>query len=320
MLRYAADYRTLLWMLVLAPGLIAVQYARPDLLLYLSWLSFYFAISASVIAHNHQHLPTFTNKRLNNLFSAWISVIYGAPTFLWIPTHNLNHHKYVNKAGDATITWRYSNKHNYLVASTYFFVSAYFQSFPTKEFLERTREKSPEQYRRYMWQYVVTYGSHVVMAALALYLHGWKVGLPLYLLTMGLPAVVSLWTVMTFNYDQHVHTDPWSEYNHSRNFVGWGVRFFLFNNGMHTAHHENASVHWSKLPELHATIARHIDPALINNSLLWYWFKQYILALAIPSLGTKQLGRAPFDTGEEKLDITIAEVGYGDSGTNAARI
>ncbi|HSC85886.1 MAG TPA: fatty acid desaturase [Polyangiaceae bacterium] len=320
MLRYAADFRTLLWMLVFAPGLVAIQFARPDLLPYLSWVSFYFAISAAVIAHNHQHVPTFHNKVLNEIFGTIIAIFYGFPTFAWIPTHNLNHHKYVNKPGDATITWRFTNKHNLLVASTYFFVSAYYQSIPTKEFLDRVRRKDPAQFRRYMLQYLFVYGTHVALAALAVWLHGWKLGLTVYAFTLMLPSIVSLWTVHTYNYDQHVHTDPWSKYNHSRNFESFGVSFFLFNNGFHTAHHENASVHWSELPKLHAELRPHIHPELLQNGLLWYWTRCYLLAPFFPKMGTQQIGRAPFDTGDDQVDITTAEVGYGDSGTNAARI
>lgn len=320
MLRFTADYRTLLWMLVFAPGLVALQYARPELLPYLSWLTFYFAISAAVIAHNHQHSPTFKNKKLNTLFAYWISIIYGFPTFAWIPTHNLNHHKYVNKAGDATITWRFTNKHNYLVAATYFFVSSYYQAGPIKEFLARAKQKNPKQYRQYLSQYVVVYGTHAAMCALAIGLHGVTTGLLIYGFTMGLPSLVSLWTVMTFNYDQHVHTDPWSKYNHSRNFVGRWTNFCLFNNGYHTAHHENAGTHWSLLPKEHAKIAEHIHPELKQRSLFWYWFKQYVLAALFPSLGTQQIGRAPFETQEEQLDLKTAEVGFGESGTNAARV
>lgn len=319
MLRYSADYRTLLWMFVLMPGLIAVQYARPETLPYLSWLSFYFAISASVVAHNHLHAPVFNNKKANEWFGYWISIFYGSPTFMWIPTHNLNHHKYVNKAGDATITWRYSNKHNFLVASTYFFVSAWFQRIPTDEFLQRVRKKNPEQFRRYMWQYSC-YGVQAAMLGLAIYLYGGGPGLKLWAFTMGLPAVVSLWTVHTFNYDQHVHTDPWSKLNHSRNFVSWSLNFFLFGNGYHTAHHEQASTHWSLLKEAHEKIADGIHPDLKQRSLWWYWFKQYVLAAIIPSLGSKQIGRAPFDTQEGKVDLTTAEVGFGEAGTNAARV
>lgn len=307
-------------MLILMPGLVAFQYLNPEYLPYLSWLSFYFAISAGIVAHNHLHSPTFKSKKLSELFSYWISIFYGFPTFAWIPTHNLNHHKFVNKAGDATITWRYSDKHNFLVASTYFFVSSYWQSGPIQEFLKRAKEKKPAQFRKYIFQYVVVYGTQAALCALAIQMHGVATGMKIWGFTLGLPALVSLWTIMTFNYDQHVHTDPWSKHNHSRNFVSWSLNFLLFNNGLHGAHHENAGLHWSKLPELHAKIAPEIHPELKQRSLWWYWFKQYVLTPFAPSLGTKQIGRAPFDTGEKETDITTAEVGFGEAGTNAEMV
>src|SRR5690606_37355401 len=136
----------------------------------------------------------------------------GFPTFAWIPTHNLNHHKYVNKPGDATITWRFTNSHNYFVAASYFFVSSYYQSAPIKEFLQRVKQKNPARYWNYMSQYVVVFGSHIALAALAVQLYGLGQGLFVYGFTVGPPSFVALWTVITFNYDQHVHTDPWSRY------------------------------------------------------------------------------------------------------------
>src|SRR6476646_7962464 len=122
-LRYAADVRTLVWTFVFAPGLAALLYARPELIGKLWWVSCYFALACGIIAHNHNHAPTLESTRANSIFANWISVFYGYPTFAWIPTHNLNHHKFVNKPGDATITWRYTNKNNALVGITYFFVS-----------------------------------------------------------------------------------------------------------------------------------------------------------------------------------------------------
>ncbi len=310
MLRFAADRRTLLWMLVFAPGLVLLQYARPHLVPYLSWLSFYFAIAAGVVAHNHLHSPTFKNKRLNEAFGNWIAIFYGYPTFAWIPTHNLNHHKLVNRAGDATITWRYTNRHNYLVAASYFFVSSYFQSGPIKEYLARAKEKDPAQYRRILMQYVVVYGSHALMLGIGIYAYGLSTGLYLWGLTLGGPALVSLWTIMTFNSGQHVHTDPWSKLNHSRNFVGWPLNFLLFNNGLHTAHHEKAGLHWSQLPELHAKLAPEIHPDLLQKNLWVFWFKNYVLSPFFPRLGTVQIGRAPFDPPDgNAVDITTASIG-----------
>jgi len=305
--RFAADYRTLLWICVFAPGLIAVQYARPDLIPYLSWLTFYFAVTASVVAHNHNHCPTFASKRMNFWFASCLSFLYGYPTFAWIPTHNLNHHKHVNKAGDATITWRFTNRHNFLVASTYFFVSAYFQSGPIDQFVKRAKASNPALHAMIKNQVRAYLALHLTALGIAFALHGVKTGLYVWALTVLCPAVFSLWTVHLFNYEQHVHTDPWSKYNHSRNFVGPMLNFLLFNNGYHSAHHEHAGSHWSLLPELDAQLAPHMDPSLRQKSLWWYWAKQYLLAPLFPSLGTKQIGRAPFDTGSP-LDLRSDDV------------
>ena len=89
---------------------------------------------------------------MNAFYSAWLSIFYGFPTFAWIPTHNLNHHKYVNKAGDATITWRYSKKNTWLVASTYYFVSAYWQSSVIKEYIAKAQGDEPPLYRQIIGQ------------------------------------------------------------------------------------------------------------------------------------------------------------------------
>ncbi|HEX6241415.1 MAG TPA: fatty acid desaturase [Polyangiales bacterium] len=290
--RNSADYRTLLWVLV-PPVLIALQLARPEWVPYLSPLSFYFALACGIIAHNHNHCPTFRGKRANHLFGTWISVFYGYPTFAWIPTHNLNHHRYVNADGDATITWRHTNRHNVVVAATYFFVSSYYQSGPINDYIKQARAKNPELFRRIMSQYVVWIGSYLAVFGLGVWLHGFSTGLYVFGFAMGLPALFSLWTIMLFNYDQHVHADPFSKYDHSRSFTSPTLNFLLFNNGYHAAHHERPGAHWSELAELHAQLAPHINPVLNQKSLWWYWFKQYALTPFFPKLGTVQLGAGP---------------------------
>jgi beta-carotene hydroxylase len=299
---------------------VALQYAHPEWLPYLSWLSFYFAISAAVVAHNHQHCPIFVKPAHNHGFADWISLFYGYPTFAWVPTHNLNHHRRVNKAGDATITWRFTNRHNLLVAATYFFVSAYYQAEPIQQFIARAKAQRPEQYRKILRQYVVVFGGQAVMLGVSVALHGLGLGVKVWALTMGLPAFTALWTVMLFNYEQHVHTDPWSKLNHSRNFVGKLLNFLLFNNGLHTAHHEKADLHWSELRALHQKIETEIHTDLKQQSLWFYWFKQYVLAPFWPKIGTQQIGRAPFDvpTGE-RTDRRTDEVSLGEFGFSASR-
>lgn len=318
--RHAADYKTILWVL-LTMVVVAIQYARPELVPYLAWVSCYFALACGVIAHNHNHSPTFHSKPVNEAFANLISIFYGYPTFAWIPTHNLNHHKFVNRAGDATITWRHTNKHNALVAFSYPFISGYYQSFPTSTFIKKAKQTNPKLYRRVLTQYAVFVSAHVGLVSLAIALHGVRTGLFVWGFACAVPAFFALWTIMLFNYVQHVHTDPFSRHNHSRSFVGYWTNFFLFNNGLHAAHHENAGTHWSKLPEVHARLAPNIDPALMHRSMWWFFFQQYVLALFFPSLGTKQVGRAPFDPPDgTKVDLSIDEVEVGEAGDNATML
>lgn len=320
--RNTADYRTILWVLVM-PVVALVQYRNPDLIPKMWWLSVYFAVAAGVIAHNHNHVPTFASKRANSIFSNWISFFYGYPTFVWIPTHNLNHHKYVNKVGDATITWRHTNRNNALVAITYFFVTSYYQSFPIGEFIKKAKKNNPKLYRQIITQYVVFFGGHATAVSIACMMHGLRTGLYVWLCTLGGPALFSLWTLTFFNYGQHVHTDPWSAHNHSRTFDGRLLNYLLFNNGLHTAHHESASMHWSELPSAYAKIKEEIHPELRESNFWWWVFRQYFLSIVVPSLGSKQIGRAPFNppTGEKVRKVRSESVGEAvEAGVNAQMI
>jgi hypothetical protein len=52
---------------------------------------------------------------------------------------------------------------------------------------------------------------------------------------------------------------------------------------------------------------------------MWfYFFKQYVLATFIPSLGTTQVGRPGFDPPDgRKIDLTADDVDQAEAGTNA---
>jgi beta-carotene hydroxylase len=293
--RNHADYRTLLWVAFML-ALVALHYTQPALGWWLFPLSAYLAIAAGVIAHNHNHCPIFTDRRVNAVFGNLISVFYGYPVFAWVPTHNHNHHKFVNRPGDATITWRYTNRNNWWVAATYFFVSSYWQSDPIRAYLRQAKRNNRPLYRSIVIQYCVWGGSHLLCLGLGCWAWGFGRGVVVWLLSLGLPALIALWTIMLFNYMQHVHADAWSKYNHSRNFTGRLLNFLLFNNGYHAAHHGRPAAHWSTLPELHARIAHQIHPDLIWTSFWWWILKTYLLALVFPQLGTRQIGRAPFQT------------------------
>jgi fatty acid desaturase len=280
-------------------------------------LSLYFGFCAGVFSHNHNHCPTFKNRKLNAFFSAWLSIFYLYPTYVWIPSHNLNHHKYVNKAGDATITWRYSKKNTWLVASTYYFVSARWQVPVLKEYEDKAKANNPALYRQIRVQQATVVVGHLALLALALALHGLRQGGIIYGFGFFIPAFFANYSMIFINYIQHVHTDPWSEHNHSRNFVSKLGNWLVFNNGYHTAHHESPGLHWSKLADAHAKIAHLIHPELNQASIFGYCIRAYLFGIFSDRFRTKQVGRAPYDPpGGGELKLTTAEVSAVEAGVN----
>jgi beta-carotene hydroxylase len=73
-LRHRADWRTLAWAFLLMPGVVALQYVWPAFAGWLLPIALYASYSAAVIAHNHNHSPTFAGRRTNAVFSTWISI------------------------------------------------------------------------------------------------------------------------------------------------------------------------------------------------------------------------------------------------------
>jgi beta-carotene hydroxylase len=319
-LRYAADYRTLLWFAAMHVLALA-EYARPQLAPCLLPLGLYFGFCAGVFSHNHNHCPTFKSRRANAIYANWLSVFYGYPVFAWIPTHNLNHHKFVNKAGDATITWRHTNDNTWTVAWTYFFVSSYWQSAPIKQYIAKARRENASLFGRIVTQYAVVGTAHVTLLTLAILLHGVPRGLLVYLCAFGVPAFFALWSMMFINFIQHVHCDPWSPHNHSRNFVSLLGNYLVFNNGLHAAHHENPGAHWSKLPEHHAKIESAIAPELKQKSIWGFCFRSYLLGAMSDAFRPRQIGRAAFDALDGSVTRAYTDdVQAVEAGTNAAAV
>ena len=105
------------------------------------------------------------------------------------------------------------------------------------------------------------------------------------MLYIVIPHQVSLFSVLVFNYVQHVHADEESAYDHTRNFTGL-INLFLFNNGLHTIHHENPGIHWSETPRAQREIEPLIDPTLNERSFWWYILRVYLLAPFHSRFGT----------------------------------
>lgn len=293
--RRRADYRTLLWALVLTPGLAIAQYARPGLVVWLLPLGLYFGLCAAIFAHHHNHCPVFPSRTANVWFGAWLSFVSIYPSYAWIPTHNLNHHRFVNRAGDASLTWRRGRSNTWWAASTFAVVAAYWQVGLLWDFVRAARAKNPRVFRQILLEHAVVLGGHGVMAGLAMTLHGVRCGASVYGAVFLLPAAFAFWFNGVINYIQHVHCDPWSKHDHSRNFVSRVENWLLFNSGLHSAHHEHPGTHWSAVPTLHQRIVSEIHPALLQPSILVFVLRSYVAGLFGARYRTVQVGRAAYD-------------------------
>ncbi len=271
MLRHPADIRTLIY-IVVTTGLFVYQWLQPSFNVWLWLLFLYLSVAVTVIAHNHNHLPVFRPKWLNVLLDYWLTVFYGFPAFAWIPTHNLNHHMLNNKEGDFTLTYRLTEQNHLMMLLLYPAMSSYHQQRPIMDYLKKL-------WRGNKGKFWLAFGQYIFLAAWAVFFFvlDWQK----FLLYVLIPTQVGLFSVLVFNYLQHVHADEESDYNHSRNFLGF-VNPLLFNNGYHTVHHMRAGTHWSETPEKHKEIEHLINPVLVERSLFWYLLRVYVLALFVP--------------------------------------
>jgi beta-carotene hydroxylase len=278
MLRNKADIKTIIYM-VLTTALLILQWTTIGVHPVTYALYCFLSIAVSVITHNHNHVRIWKSDIMNTLQDWWLTVFYGFPVFAWIPTHNKNHHKMNNRIGDYTITYRFSEKNNFITLLSYPTISGFYQQKAIRDYLK-------DQYKNNKGRFFLSIAQYVILILWigAALLIDWEKAI----LFVIIPQQISLFSVLIFNYVQHVHADEESRWNHSRNFTGF-LNFMLFNNGLHTIHHETAGLHWSKTPEEHKKIEHLIDNSLKERSFWWFIFRNYVLGLFNNKYRTKSM-------------------------------
>jgi len=288
--RYDSDYRTLLWAFVLFPLVPGLSYWQPSLALWLLPLGLYCCYCAGVFTHNQTHCSVFAGRLPTLFYSAWLSIFYGCPIAAWIPTHVLNHHRFPNREPDVTRTDRHSGAHNLWQALRYTLVCGVWQTPLVFEYARRVRRKQSQKWRDVCVQASALLLAQLGLATLAVWLHGPRLGLTTYALTVLLPALLAPHFMFFTNYIQHVHCDAASPDNYCRNFVSPIANWLVFQNGYHTVHHEQPSVHWSQYPALHAARQQRIHPSLNVRSMFGFCVENYLLGCFSRRFGTEPLG------------------------------
>ncbi len=226
-------------------------------------------VQIASIVHNHHHAPMFRSKWMNLGLDYWFSLLYGLPscTFIWV--HNQNHHVYNNKLGDdVTSTLKVGDKKSIWGLIQWFFVCM-------PEFFQYIIEKFKSEYKKGNTVYT-TY--KFLIPVFITYL------VPITLLSINfnktvicilLPQLLSLLFLSILNYVLHLDTQHDSKTHVARNFTGKISNFLFFNNGLHTVHHHEPSLHWSHYKERHEKFENQIPEELKEKNFFLYLLREF---------------------------------------------
>lgn len=271
MLEYKADIRTLtvvaLYFSVLALGWLYFPeqwYLRLPIIALLCVLSF----MCAVIVHNTIHHPIFKSRWTNKVFQVVLSFTYGHSVSAYVSGHNFSHHQHTQKAKDRIRSTQMRYKWNFMNQFMIFFQNAPGIMKDENEFARRMMKERPKWFAQYVMEMVLVIGFKI-----AITIYNWEYAL----LLIWIPHLYAAWGIVGTNYWQHDGCDENHPYNHSRNFTGAFLNFIAFNNGFHTAHHNNPYMHWSLLPAYHEKeIVPNLHPNLNQKRLLPYLWKTCI--------------------------------------------
>lgn len=209
--------------------------------------------------HHHQHVLTFRSVALNRLLEISYALHTGMTTNAWVLHHNLGHHvNYLDQSkdesgwkredGSTMGEWEYTAKTA---------LGGYVKA-------QRNTAHHPK-YRTAF--YVMT--ALIVALLSALIWYDWVNAVILFIAPMAMGYLMTCY----HTYSHHAGLDSDDPYEASYNTLNKPYNFLTGNLGYHTAHHIKPGLHWSKLPEFHASIADRIPGHLYREpGILMRWF------------------------------------------------
>ena len=206
--------------------------------------------------HHHQHAATFEGVWMNRVLEVILGFHTGVTSHTWFLHHVVGHHKnYLDQTKDES-RWKRADGSTMgeLAYSLDVALTSYWRAW-------QTGATVPKQRAIFLRMAVL----QLVLLG-ALFWHNWYNALFLY----ALPMWISLWGTAWATYFHHAGLDTKDPYQASYNVTDRWYNLFTGNLGLHTAHHLRPAVHWSRLPELHASIADKIPAELYREPGLPY--------------------------------------------------
>jgi fatty acid desaturase len=216
------------------------------------------------IAHNFLHNPFFRNKRLNDLFGVFNTLLIGAPHSIY-RLHHLRHHKYNNDApdpvtgrvNDHTSTYRFSPDGRNEEGFVKYSLLTYFRNDLAGHFREAYQK------RTLLMAMVEMTVLGAMLAAFAWF------NLP-GLLFFYLPAwLLGNIAAMAENYFEHHGAIPGNRKTDSVSSYGKLYNLIWFNNGYHQEHHYRPQVHWTRLADVTELLPPETERRVVKGA---HWF------------------------------------------------
>lgn len=267
-LRNTADIRSLgLLALILGLEVSTIVFFRdipPLALIPLLFLVAMAVFTATLINHNHRHLPMFYQPWANRILNYVLTMAMGAPSTRLHAVHMLNHHKCYRTTDDWSHYSLAGNGVGIRRTMTYY-INATVSMGRNRGSLQMTSED-----RR---QLLIEYAFFV------LWVVGWLtfdfVAAAIVLATAYLGGQFILLIANLINHD---HCDLSSPFNLAHTFDSRWENWLFLNHGFHAVHHRRTTLHWSRLRQVHDSHFRDkTDPDLQHSSFLVYFFRHYVL-------------------------------------------
>jgi len=211
---------------------------------------------ASICAwnHHHQHIFTFRNGLLNRILELVYALHTGVTTHLWRLHHVLGHHlNFLDQEKDES---RWKRKNGKQMGALEYSLNVALTAYPRGY---QVGKRFPKQLRAFILYALLTF---VVVAVLVWF--NPVAGVMLF----AVPMATSLFLTAYVTYGHHAGLDTQNEFEASYNNLSRWYNIFTGNLGYHTAHHHKQGVHWSKLPQLHASIEHKIPSHLYQKSVV----------------------------------------------------
>ncbi len=198
-----------------------------------------FKNAALAAQHNHAHLKVFRSGWLNFLYDTLLTQLTGYSTPEWELQHARGHHvQYLEPGKDLTSPVTPEGKTLGLWGFAWQGTRQVFAE--ARQIARQDRQRGRYKSSRRL------YGHLAIQVMISLFLLAYN--FPMALLFFVGSNLVNRFALWWGTYWQHVNAPGNTVYEASNTTTHRWLNMLTFNNGYHTAHHEQPGLHWSLLP------------------------------------------------------------------------